>query len=80
MEKYAKHLILTIGGGCLTIAGTILWQIVASLVNWSRVEQYGLAHEIGLASMWPFAIIGGIMGIIGLFFIAGSLINLLTRE
>lgn len=85
MQKYAKHFIGVIGGSGLAVAGAIIWHMVCSSVDFSRVFNTTGANstiftEISRVQMWPFAIIGTILLIVGIFFIIIPIFNLLTRE
>lgn len=85
MQKYAKHFLGVIGGSGLSIAGAILWHLVANNLNYDRIFNTSAANgslltEIGRNQMWPFAIIGSICLVVGIFFIVIPIFNLLSRE
>ena len=80
MEKYAKHLLGVIGGSGLTIAGAIIWAVVGLGVDWSRIRDYGLANMLNVMAAWPFAILGAIFIVVGVFLIVIPILNLVTRE
>ena len=80
MQKYAKHFLGAIGGSGLTVAGVLMWQIVTAGFDWDRVSRYGFGDQIGHCGTWPFAVIGTIMIVVGVFFIIIPIFNLLSRE
>jgi hypothetical protein len=73
-----KHLVAMVAGSGLSITGAILSSSILSQLDWSRINQYGFFHE--LRAMTPIVIIAGIIGIIGLFVIFGTALNVLFHD
>jgi hypothetical protein len=66
----------SISGAGFTISGVLLWILAMSGLDWRRVRDYGLMHEVGLYSeflmivFWMgtiFIILGVILMLLGAF-------------
>lgn len=56
MEMVSK----SITGGSLLISGTLVLNLVMAGMDWNRIEEYGLFHELGLRGIAPLMFILGV--------------------
>jgi uncharacterized membrane protein len=69
MKKIAK----SISGGSLLISGTLILNLVMAGMDWTRINTYGLFHELSLRGIAPIMFIISIA-----FFIIGIILLIMA--
>lgn len=77
-----KGLTKAIGGAGLTISGAILWFLIFAGLDFRRVSEYGLFHEIGLKSVYPVLIFlfASLIIILGIVFIFSGIFDAIRED